>query len=651
MGRVAGRLSLHESGKEAGAALPEKLVVRSLEALIPPAGSPPPRLSWECPVDAQGAWTCALPVATYDLAIGAPGYVAQLRQGVAVREGETVALGAFALERSQAISGLLAVEVGRLEPERCLLRVLPEPGRPHPGRVYQGDPRLLERRLSRDGTFTIAPVTAGFAALEVSCPGFVLLHVDDVKVVAGKDTRLRKPLLLRRPFEVAVEVRPPLDPEGGPWTVLVDRRALGPSFVRRPVLRHSGPTDPAGRFVVPKLAPGLSRVQVRDGKGVRRALKEVRIETAADALVRIDLRTIHVEGSLTYRGAPVTAHLSWSDDVAGGPIRMGSNRWGRFAGGLPRAGHWHLLVDAPKLSRRWIPLQVEVKADDSGRAELAIRIPETSLRGRVLDEDGRPAEDAVVSLYGVGDERTAPTKDRGRFEIRFVGAGPWAVAARREAAQGTRAAVSPLVEVTVREGSNPAPVELRMGALRRAAGRVTAAGKPVAGAEVQAEVGTGIPVRGTSQKDGLFRLLVPEETGSAGLLVRAPGGTLHSFDAHLGERALDLELPEEEGTLAIDLPGSWGAVAEKGELLDLYQEGNLVPFDFLTILAIRSGYALSPAAVAFTVPRLAPGAYRVCIGPQGPLHRIDPAAYRGSKVECDEGRLEPGEELRLKPVP
>ena len=35
---------------------------------------------------------------------------------------------------------------------------------------------------------------------------------------------------------------------------------------------------------------------------------------------------------------------------------------------------------------------------------------------------------------------------------------------------------------------------------------------------------------------------------------------------------------------------------------------------------------------------------------EGPLSRIDPAAYRAGKVDCDEGYLEAGEELRLIPV-
>lgn len=643
--------------------LPEAAVLRPLRPLIPPPGPAAPLEPVSCPVGEDGAWSCALPPAVYDLSIGTsgvPGSVPHLRTGVEVRAGESRDLGPFLLEPGQSLSGQIAQEAGVVEPERCLLRVLrsPESRDKNPSYLLaEKDPRLLERRLSRDGSFTLAPLGAGLRALQVACPGFVLLHVDGVVLAPGKANRLRKPLFLRRPLEVAVVVRPALDPDGEPWSVHLERLSLGPSFRGRPVGRHEGLTDRAGHFAVPKLAPGLVRLQVRDGKGVRRALRDVRIDGAADSPVVVDLRVIHVEGRVTFRGAPVVAKLSFRDPVGGAPLPMRTDRSGRFAGELPRSGRWWVDVVLPQVRRTPIPVRVEIEPDEGGRAEVEIAIPEMRVKGRVLDPDGAPAAKATVALFGIDDVRKTASDGRGLFELRFVGAGPWVLAAWRGAGEEGEAAVSAEVEVVVAGRKDAGPFELRLGRLQRVEGVVQKAGEPVAGAEVQVRMGTAFPLRSAARQDGTFGFAVPEELLAAELLVRPPGGIFRTFEAPLrrGPVLLDLAAEggtgDEFGTVTIDLAESWGEIQKGGRRLELYQDGHFVPFSSLSRWAESRGHLFSPAASVFTLPRLAPARYRVCVGPEGALERIDPAARRDGKVDCDEARLEPGEELRLRPSP
>jgi hypothetical protein len=209
--------------------------------------------------------------------------------------------------------------------------------------------------------------------------------------------------------------------------------------------------------------------------------------------------------------------------------------------------------------------------------------------------------------------------------------------------------------VVVTDRKDAGPFELRLVRLQRVEGVVVKAGEPVPGAEIQARTGTAFPLRSAGRKDGTFAFTVPEELLEVEVLVRPAGGIFRSFEAKLRRGPVLLDLTEdggtgeEFGTVTIDLPESWGKIREDGRRLELYQDGRFIPFSSLSRWAETRGLVFSLATSTFSLPRLAPARYRVCLGPEGPLERIDPAAYRDGKVDCDEARLEPGEELRLRP--
>ena len=116
------------------------------------------------------------------------------------------------------------------------------------------------------------------------------------------------------------------------------------------------------------------------------------------------------------------------------------------------------------------------------------------------------------------------------------------------------------------------------------------------------------------------------------------------------ETDMTAELPEESGTVVLELPRSWGELWKAGLRLDLFVDGRPLPLREMEAWVEKQGYLFSSAARELVLPRLALARYRACLGPGGAFGRIAPAAYRLGRVACDEGRLEDGEELRLKPT-
>jgi len=218
--RRLGFLSGRFKSSEPSVPLPEMVTLRVLEPFIPYPGRQPKRRLFQCPLNARGAWSCVLPAATYDLAVGAKGFVPQRRPKTVVQAGRELELGTFELEPSQSIAGWLAVDEGKFDASTLLLRVVPmddAPNRHLP--VYQGDPLLVERTVKSDGSFRIANVRAGTWNVEARSPGYLTALGTPVQVVPRRTTVLEQPLILHRPFDLEVVVEPPVDGQGRPWVL------------------------------------------------------------------------------------------------------------------------------------------------------------------------------------------------------------------------------------------------------------------------------------------------------------------------------------------------------------------------------------------------------------------------------------------------
>lgn len=170
---------------------------------------------------------------------------------------------------------------------------------------------------------------------------------------------------------------------------------------------------------------------------------------------------------------------------------------------------WTLAVEAPPTD----PLVITLE-------------PAAQLSGRVVDQDDEPVVDASVTVTSTGSpegtvgvvarrevgSRTAPTDERGRFQVDGLAPGPTRVEA---AAEGYLSAGPVETDLPLGGEVRDLEIVLRRGAV--IAGTVAdEAGEPVAGADLRAG-----PARGSSAADGTFRL-VGLDVGFVGLFTYHP---------------------------------------------------------------------------------------------------------------------------------
>jgi hypothetical protein len=163
---------------------------------------------------------------------------------------------------------------------------------------------------------------------------------------------------------------------------------------------------------------------------------------------------------------------------------MNADGEGRFEGTLPHAGDWVVAVESPDPPVRRSLARVSVAADPAtGEAEVSVRLPDTALRGRVVDESGRGVRAIVNVLPDSGDDRPLQvTVEPGeRFVVRGLPEGE--VRLEAEAAEGYRSDVT-LVHLKTGQQEQATLVVKRE---RTVEGRIQSAdGVPIAGASILA---------------------------------------------------------------------------------------------------------------------------------------------------------------------
>ncbi|HEV7670631.1 MAG TPA: hypothetical protein VGS22_19090 [Thermoanaerobaculia bacterium] len=622
-----------------------------LEA-IPPlrrSASIEPEGSIACPVEADGRWRCSLPIVTRPLrlAIRGEGWVPIYRTDIQAAKDRTQDLGTLSLVRGGSLTGWVEVAGDRIAQGKCRARI--EPFQTAGGGVQvAADLRAsgVDTEVGPDGFFQFSALGSGVYRVEVTQPGFAAASAAPLEVWAGKETRLDKTLLLRRPLRLTIAVVPARDGFGQPWRVRVDRGAdAGPALDASG--HREGTTTEEGNFILHDAAPGSYAVEVSDSRGNRfYSEPDVVVEGIEEARIDVVLDLIDIRGAVSLGDEPLAATLWFGGRFGANRVEMSADREGKFAGVLPKAGNWQVLVSALE---REIEAQVRVaiEPDTQGVAKVEIVLPDTLLGGRVVDPAGRAVPHADVSLWDANhDQRTVSGPD-GSFQFRGVGVG----LARLAALDRSTHRSSEEISINVREDDSAPPVVLRLRETRRLAGRVISPLGPVGGARVAVFPLRPVTAPGQDARsgpDGSFSIDVPKMTSSALAVVSPPGHALRVLEVPVGEVPTQISVGATAGTLEI----SWlvpGAAIEEGTELSVAVDGLPLPTSELAQWALGHGERFQ-TPTGIRVANLSPGSYRACLLPKSltVLGNADPDRLSAS---CDEGYLAPGAELVLKPVP
>jgi hypothetical protein len=608
-----------------------------------------PRGTLTCPVDENGRWRCEVPAGRLDLAIQSPGHVPVYRWGVVLEAGKELPLGALPLREGSSLAGWVVVEDGALPAGRAKARLRPlvAGGNLDPDAGARLRRALLEAPVDGNGFFQLAGVAAGTYLVEVELPGFAPARAFPVEVWEGAETLLKRPLVLTRPLTLELSISPRLDWAGRPWQVEVSRVSDSSASVE-PEPAWRGPAGEDGKVEVPGITPGAFHFEVADAEGNRfLSERDVRLETPADARRELVVNLVYLRGEVLRGGEPLAADL-WFGGRFGSPrVKMASDEDGAFEGVLPRGGPWRvdLQADEPRIETH---VEVEVKPDETGDAQVSIELPDTHLFGRVLDEAGRAVEGARVTLNGLTAALVTKSGPEGEFELRAVPEGRAALDASVSSPEGPKTSDEVFVDLA---GDRPVgPVELRLRRTRLVTGRVQSLRGPVPGAVVR--VSPARPPMAYTESmhtglDGAFSIPVPSSAETVSIVVSPPGSTLKAFEVPVADHGAVLNVPDAGGDLHVRLPFPPDDPQAQNLTLVVLQDGRFLPPATLYRWAAGHGVRFQDET-GVNVPRLAPGEYTVCLGPLAVLEPRQVPAWIAT-ARCASGPLAAGSRLELAP--
>ena len=629
-GSLAGSLDLPP-----GQTAPAEVMVRLRPAPAPPGGFRLPEATVSCPVE-KGVWRCRLPAGDLDLRLKAGPYMPVYLWGVAVQASGETSAGALRLRPGAAVVGWVETPEGA-----------PAAGRVELSPQATGDPvdhismsrleaLLLESRTNDRGFFQMEAVPPGRYTLKVSSPGFAVAEVGPMEVRSGLETEVLDRIVLQRPVRFEALLDPPLDPYGQRWKVVMQARPPRST-------RLEGRASEEGIWVQPEVAPGPYTLDVLGDLGSRWWTEEVEIDAApAPRLIQVPVLEIH--GRLRRGDDPLSATL-WFGGLSGARrIRFDADEDGVFKGFLPEEGLWKVeLVEADGALRVGLePVEVR-KRPGARRAEVEIAVPDTTLAGEVVGEDGKAVPQAFVQVDSTGprDKQKGSrfeTDAEGKFRIRGLAPGPASV----EAEDGER--TSGWTSIVIADGGESPWLRLVVRSKREVRGRVFSPAGAVPGARIQGfpdlgSAGVATGVEATSDPSGQFSFGLPAGARAVHLQVLAHGFAFRMLKASVdSEQALQIPLESQAGTLIVER-------AEMKAAPLLFHGGSFVPVDLL-----RSWVQLQRAPWTdrgpLVIPGMEAGEYALCTGREAVGAALAGAEPPASA--CSRGFLSPYGELLLR---
>lgn len=628
-GTIGGRIVVGQQGARPGA-----LQVR-FQSPPKPGVAAVPVTTISCPVREE-RWHCDVPAGILDLRLQAEGFIPRYLWDVQVRAGVRRDLGRFDLVPGASVIGWLQIE-GAVAPGRA-----PEIGlRPHflarPG-AFQARERMSQTALAtwptERGFFQFQGVPAGEYVVSARLEGFAPAESDPLTVLIAGESELREPVVLYPPLSLEVHLHPPLDPYGQPWQVELLEGDVHPPVMRLES-RGGGPADLHGFWRLDGLPAASYLLTVKDFAGS--ALRNETIEvTPGLPPLELALDVIALEGEITRGDEPLETTLWFVRDAQ--RIRFESDEEGAFSGYLPAEGAWRVDLASPDRGEQTLePVEVQ-RPPQAKAARVAIRVPNTRLAIRVVEEKGTPVGDAEVFVFSGPETRRREaqvlTDEKGEATVH--GIAPGFVQLFASGGQGA----SEWVIHHVSEDAEAPAVELTLRPRIRLNGRVLGPQGPVAGAvlTVIPDVLSGRNVwyrRGVSEADGRFQVLLDRPFPGGSLAVFPPGFALQL------RRLPAIATSEEELVIQVNQDGG-DVLVELDEGEDLFRQGPYLSRGGARLPltgALAEDWGSRRPGGLLALPALEPGTYVFCPDRESP------------PADCVSGFLPPQGELRLRCSP
>jgi hypothetical protein len=421
---------------------------------------------------------------------------------------------------------------------------------------------------SKTGAFGLALFSGlppGDVDVEVTRRGFVPTRRPWVSSAPGTFTLRSVPM--ERAGAILLRLESTTLPVAGVLCNLLDDEARPPTrdATERKAIR-SGRTDETGAIRLEDVPRGRWAVRILPG-GRFGVDEPFDVETARTSEKTVAIDEIPVTGSVTRGGEPVPDAVVQirsrasrglpSDDA--GFVRATTGEDGRYEAVVLTEGSHDFVLFVGEA-----PVESKPAFVSRGGAEVDFDLNEHAVRGRVVDDEGRPVEAATVALR-LGDS----AKD-GRFEFPLLGRGTARLLASRT---GFRDSDPSLLEV----GDGPPPeTVLTLTRLPAVRGRLLlATGSPAPGQPVASVDGSGRVLEETrTDAEGRFELRA--EPGTTWLLTGGPACALATTLATSGPEEVVLRCAALPATLSLVLRDAAGSLLPREALL-LRLNGGPVP--------------------------------------------------------------------------
>jgi Carboxypeptidase regulatory-like domain len=638
VGRIAGQVRTPPDQKAPG-----ELTVRFRSAPGVPQAFP--EVTQTCPVT-DGRFSCDVPAGELDLRLRARGFLTHNFWGAKVPAGGTFQAGTLALRPGASVVGWIPAPDRELRYRDCSVSLEPfQLGTPPSLSDAERSPALGQTEtVNSRGYFELTGIAPGSYRLVVRHPRYAPARIEPLDVHPGAETEVHS-VVLEPAVELEVRLDPPRGPKGERWRVTLLRPSAHPNHL---TTVHEGPASEDGVLRVPDMAPGPYEVEVSGGQGTRWALESIEVRPGqAPHVLRLPL--VEVAGEVLLGDEPLRAQI-WFGGVFGAVrVPAESDEEGRFTTVLPEQDEpWRVEVVHPESQVHATLTEVPVrKAPGQTVARVRLEVPDTAMRGEVVDEEGEPVVGARLRALGPGTSPRAASGEKGKFELRGLSPGEWTLEASADGRQSEPAVVR------FEEGHPAEGLRLVLRPQLEMSGQVVGpAGQAIPGALVYASLDqedrllAGMMPRSTTDVSGVFRLRLPAGTAGVRLLVLAPGFALRQLRADARAREpLVVPVHQGGGTVVVTFEGGAGLPEPLKQLqTSLFHELWIAPV-VLQQWAQAQGAGQEPGR--YVVPMLEPGPYLACYG----VHEL---VYRSGRLpdelaaRCARGELPPHGLLELK---
>lgn len=535
--------------------------------------------------------SCDVPIGVLDLAWRAPGFASQYQWDVTVRAPRTQA-AKVVLRRGSTFSGRVEWPDRRVKRDGATVAAWPasSAGQNDELRARAAVQRVTARTNAR-GFFSL-DLAPGEYVVQARA-GELVSEERQVIVIEGRESELRGALRLDKPRTLTVVVSPPVDPWNKPWRVELARiDEQGVVLGQRTLV---APAD--GVCLFANQLPGRYELHVR--RTERDSWLAAPIELDHDMTFNAAVGITTIQGTIRLGKTPLAAWITFVGEGLRIPARAAAD--GVFRAYVPSVPDdtWpsiEIVSSKPPVQRTLERVKVV-------SATLDVELPATAIEGNVVDELGRPAPFALVTIAGEQGVPRQVESDDGRFSALGLAPGRYKVTAATKERE-TEAAQ----DVAIEDSEEPASVTLTVKPVARLHGVIRSSFGPVAGAAISAyPTGGWMPalLRVPVGPSGEFDLRLPPGTKDVTMAVTAPGYAFRMMRVPLTGEPVDVAVDQSGGALTVDVPR--GA---DGRLPYLVHDGAVFS---ATAAGYLSGARTSNSArLRFEIAQTEAGGYSVC---------------------------------------